>query len=134
MPNDHQKPKPKKAKIKDPNAEHFFQLLDAQSPTTSRAMFGGYGFYSEGGPMYALYAIDQVYFKVDDANRPHFESAGQGPFIWDGGEKPTAMSYFSIPSEDWQNPDKLIEWITLAQQAADRAAAKNPKKKPRKIP
>ncbi len=134
MPNDNQATPPRKPRIKDPTAERFLELLDAQFPTTARAMFGGYGFYSEGGPMYALFAIDQVYFKVDDANRHHFESAGQGPFIWDGGEKPMAMSYFSIPTKDWQDPIKLIEWITLSLQAADRAAAKNAKKKPRKIP
>ena len=118
-------PKP----LKDPNAQHFLELLDAQTPTTTRAMFGGYGYYSEGGPIYALYAIDRVYFKVDDHSRHIFEEAGQGPFIFDMGGKPGVMQYYSIPPEDWENPTKLMEWIALGQQAADRAAAKKSRKK-----
>lgn len=115
--------------LKDPQAEYFLQLLKCQTPTTARAMFGGFGYYSEGGPIYALYAVDQVYFKVDDQNRSHFEAANQGPFIWDGGEKPMAMSYYSIPPEAWQKPDELQKWIVLAQEAANRAANKKSKKK-----
>ncbi|MFM9873255.1 MAG: TfoX/Sxy family protein [Fimbriimonadaceae bacterium] len=117
-------PKP----LKDPDAQRHLDLLNKQTPTTARAMFGGYGYYSEGGPVYAIFAIDKVYFKVDDANRHHFEEAGQGPFIFDMGGKPGVMQYYSIPAEDWSTSEKLHEWITLGQQAADRAAAKKDRK------
>ncbi len=114
--------------LKSPAAQTFLDLLNTQTPTTARAMFGGYGYYSEGGPIYALFAMDQVYFKVDDESRHYFEDAGQGPFIFDMGDKPGIMQYYSIPAEDWNNPDNLHEWITLGQQAADRAAAKKARK------
>ena len=110
--------------IKDPRAQHFFELLQSKCPSTFRAMFGGYGFYSDGGPMYALYAVDQVYFKVDNLNRKLFEDAGQGPFIYQMGDKPGVMNYYSIPAEDWLEPDKLNIWILSALQAAERAALK----------
>lgn len=115
--------------LKDPEAQQCLERLDAVSPTTARAMFGGWGFYSEGGPVYAIYAIDRGYFKVDDDNRHHFEEAGQGPFIFDAGGKPMVMQYYSIPESDWDLPDSLADWVSLAQQAADRAAAKKVRKK-----
>lgn len=115
--------------LKDPRAEKDLQTMHALSPTTSRAMFGGYGFYSEGGPMFALYAIDQTYFKVDDQNRAAFEEVGGGPFIWTGGDAPMAMSYYSIPKEDWNDSAKLRSWMELGQAAAERAALKKAKKK-----
>jgi DNA transformation protein and related proteins len=117
-------PKP----LKDSEAQHHLDRLNTITPTTARAMFGGYGYYSEGGPIYALYAIDKVFFKVDDDSRHVFEEAGQGPFIFDMGGKPGVMQYYSIPAEDWNDTKKLQEWITLGQQAAERAAAKKTRK------
>lgn len=118
-------PKP----LKDPRAQSALDAMNEIEPTTARAMFGGYGYYSEGGPMYALFAIDQMYFKVDDVNREAFESVGGGPFIWMGGDQPMVMQYYSIPESAWTNPPELTKWMKSGQGAADRAAAK---KKPKK--
>lgn len=117
--------------LKNPEAQKCLERLDAISPTTAKAMFGGWGYYSEGGPIYAIYAVDRGYFKVDDENRHHFEKAGQGPFIYYGADRPMAMQYYSIPEDDWLEPESLARWIRLGQEAAARAAAKKAgKRKP----
>jgi len=115
--------------LKDPRAQAALDAMSAIEPTTARAMFGGYGYYSEGGPMYALFAVDQVYFKVDDLNRSEFEDVGGGPFVWMGGDQPMMMQYYSVPESVWVNSAELTKWMKSGQGAADRAAAK---KKPRK--
>jgi DNA transformation protein len=110
--------------LKNPVAQRFLEQMNAAQPVSARAMFGGYGFYSAGGPMFALFAFDQIYVKVDDSNRPEFESAGQKPFIYDGGEKPMVMQYYSIPESAWQNQAELNKWMQSGIEAAARAATK----------
>lgn len=115
--------------LKDARAQSALDSMNEVELTTARAMFGGYGYYSEGGPMYALFAEGQVYFKVDNVNREQFESVGGGPFIWMGGDQPMAMQYYSVPESAWTSKSELTVWMKLGQEAAERAALK---KKPKK--
>ncbi len=84
-------------------------------------MFGGFGLYADG-PMFALIAEDQLYFKVDVVNQPEFESAGSGPFMYFGkGGAPVAMGYWLTPSYD---SVEVLRWAKLGNEAAHRAVKK----------
>lgn len=86
-------------------------------PVTSRAMFGGYGLYSEG-LFFGLLSQDRIYLKVDDSNRADFEAAGMPPFTpFDG--KP--MKYFELPGDLIEDTTALRPWLEKALQVARTA-------------
>jgi DNA transformation protein and related proteins len=49
--------------------------------------------------MFALIVHETLYFKVDDENRNNFVTAGMGPFVYMGKDKPVKMSYYHLPEE-----------------------------------
>ena len=102
--------------------------LNQVAPVTARAMFGGYGLYSEG-VMFALIAYDTLYFKVDDVNREQYLTVGSEPFTYEGKGKPIQMSYYRLPDDVFENLEQLTSWVASSREAACRAKAKS---KPRK--
>ena len=60
------------------------QLGRVRKDLRAKNMFGGVGIYA-GDMFFALIDDDIVYFKVDDTNRPAFETRGMGPFMPGGG-------------------------------------------------
>ena len=86
-------------------------------------MFGGVGIYS-GELFFALLAEDTLYFKVDDSNRPDFESRGMGPFLPFGDDR-DKMQYYQVPAELLEDPDALRPW---AEKSITVAATKKSKK------
>ncbi len=94
--------------------------LQQCAPVTARAMFGGWGLYNEG-VMFALLADEQIYFKVDDANRPDFEAAGMVPFVYWKGDRPVQMSFYQLPESVLADPAELAGWLDRATAAARRA-------------
>ena len=111
----------------DSFVEYALELLEPLGPVQARAMFGGWGLYY-GGVMFGLIIEGGLYFKVDDVTRSAFESAGSKPFIYQGAHKPTAMSYWSAPSDAQDDAIALLPWARRGVEASQRAAAK--KKKP----
>ncbi|MCD6051865.1 MAG: transcriptional regulator [Verrucomicrobia bacterium] len=109
---------------------HIIESLVAWAPVTARSMFGGYGIYREDR-MFALIAYDTLYFKVDEASRPEFESIGLAPFTY--GENRMVMAYYHPPVTALDDPQELAVWAEKGWQAAMRAAVK-PKKKTAKQP
>lgn len=99
------------------------QHLNQVAPVTSRAMFGGYGIYTNG-IMFALIAHDLLYFKVDDSNRENFLALGMAPFTYEGKGKPITMSYYQLPNSIWQEPALLMEWIETSAAIARRTRKK----------
>ena len=83
-----------------------------------RRMFGGVGLYHDG-LMFALIANDVLYFKVDDASRSDYESAGSGPFR-PYPDKKTVMSYYEVPIDVSEDRDELSSWAEKALGAARR--------------
>ena len=83
-------------------------------------MFGGLGLYA-GDVFFALVAADVLYFKVDDATRATYESAGCGPFRPYGGE--AMSSYYNVPVDVLEHAPTLIVWARRAIDVA-RAAAR----------
>ncbi len=101
-------------------AEHAVDLLQGVGPVNSRAMFGGYGIFLDG-LMFGLIADEQLYLKVDDENRPDFESRDLGPFVYEGKHRTMEMSYHLAPPEAMEDPELLADWGRSALAAAQRA-------------
>lgn len=98
--------------------EFVTDQLSRRLAVRTRRMFGGVGIYS-GDLFFALISQDTLYFKVDDSNRPRYESAGAAPFRPYGDER--GMSYYSVPSEVLEDVDALAEWAAEALDVARRA-------------
>lgn len=80
-------------------------------------MFGGFGVY-KSGVMFGLIAEDELYFKVDDTNRPDFEARKSKPFVYDAKGKPITMSYWRVPDDVLENPEDLKAWAMKAYDVA----------------
>jgi DNA transformation protein len=102
--------------------EYALEQMGRVEPVTARAMFGGVGIYSSG-LFFALIDDDTVYLKVDDTNRADFQAAGMGPFRPFGEDSPS-MSYFELPAELLEEPDRLRPWMHKALEVARRKRRK----------
>jgi DNA transformation protein len=104
-------------------------VLDQLRPfgeTTARRMFGGAGLFRDN-LMFGLIADDVLYFKVDDSNRPDYETKGMEPFRpW---EKSPVISYFQVPIEVLEDSETLHEWAKKALAIARQKAKEKAKKK-----
>jgi DNA transformation protein len=103
------------------------QLQRVLPQVRARSMFGGFGIYA-GDVFFALIADDTLYFKVDDSNRPDFETLGMKPFQ-PYGERSEPMKYYQVPADLLEDPEALRPW---AEKSIAVAAQKNPKKKRRR--
>lgn len=108
--------------------DYIIDMLAPRMPVTARKMFGGYGFY-RSGLMFGIFTGESVYFKVDDSNRPDYETAGMEPFTYEANGRRTTLSYWQVPAEVLDDESALCEWAEKAFAVAVAAAAK---KKPAK--
>ncbi len=81
---------------------YVVEQLSSLGDVSSRKMFGGVGIF-ESSRMFALITSDgQLCLKVDDSNRPLFESAGS--------VKHGKMPYFSVPDAVIADANMLRSW------------------------
>jgi DNA transformation protein len=90
-----------------------------------RNMFGGVGIYAREF-FFALIADDILYFKVDQSNRPDFETRGMGPFR-PYGEDGETMQYYRVPDDLLEDSEGLGQWAEKAILVARRARSKSPR-------
>jgi DNA transformation protein len=95
------------------------QLARSGLQIRGRSMFGGVGIYA-GELFFALLADDTLYFKVDDATRPDFETRGLDAFR-PYGEGSEGMHYFRVPDDLLEDPEELRRWAEKAVGVARRA-------------
>jgi len=110
------------------DAEFLAYLVDQFAvfgPVEPRRMFGGAGLFRQG-LMFALVSDGEVYLKADDRNRPDFEAAGLGPFVYHKKGKPFALGYYRLPESVLEDPDELAVWARGAFDAALDADRKKP--------
>ena len=114
------------------DADAVAELFAVFGPVRCKRMFGGLGIYA-GELMFGLVADGEIFLKVDETNRPRFEAAGSEPFSYARRTGRTAvMSYWRLPSEALDDPERAADWARLGLDAAERAAAgKRPKRKRR---
>ena len=108
------------------------QLNRAVPAVRARAMFGGVGLYA-GDVFFALIADDAVYVRTDDATRPEFESLGMPPFR-PFDEHGAVMSYYQLPEEVLEEPERLRHWAERAIAGARVARRRKPKTPPGRKP
>ncbi|MDX2243114.1 MAG: TfoX/Sxy family protein [Leptolyngbyaceae cyanobacterium bins.302] len=108
--------------------ELVLQHLNQVAPVTARAMFGGYGIYTDS-VIFALIADATLYFKVDDSNRNDFLAAGMKPFTYEAKGKPIEMSYCQLPEAVWQDLAMLATWVEKSVAVARRAKRKQKRHK-----
>ena len=106
------------------------QLNRAVPPVRARAMFGGVGLYA-GDIFFALIADDALYVRADETTRPEFESLGMPPFR-PVEEHGPVMSYYQLPEEVLEEPERLRQWAERAIAGARTARRQKPMKRKRK--
>jgi DNA transformation protein len=89
-------------------------------------MFGGHGVYADG-LFFAIEADGVVYLKADRHSATRFQEAGSRPFVYQGKDRPIAVSYWSLPDQAFEDADQLVFWAKSAVEAALRAGPKRPK-------
>lgn len=92
------------------------QLRRVVGRVRARAMFGGVGIYA-GERFFALIADDTLYFKVDESNRPDFETRGMAAFR-PYGESGEVMGYYQVPEDVLEDPEALRPWVEKAVAVA----------------
>lgn len=101
------------------------QLNRAVPPVRARAMFGGVGLYA-GDVFFALISDDALYVRTDDATRAEFESLGMLPFR-PFDEHGPVFSYYQLPEEVLEEPERLRHWAERAIDGARAARRRKPK-------
>jgi DNA transformation protein len=101
-------------------------------PVTIRRMFSGYGI-SADGTNFALALRAGLYFRADEATIPQFEAEGSKPFQYQTRARTvTVNSYWQLPARLFDDTQELSGWARAALAAAQRAALKKKRPKPRK--
>ena len=100
-------------------SDYVIEQLGAFGKLTARPMFGGHGLF-KGGLMFGLISEGELYFKVDDANRPDFEARKSQPFSYEARGRKIALSYWFVPEDVIEDPGGLQEWAAKAYAAAVR--------------
>ena len=107
--------------------DYVVDQLGCVGEIAAKKMFGGVGLYHEG-LFFGLIASDVLYFKVDDENRPDYETACARPFQ-PYGEESYSMSYYEVPVDVLEDVDQLRTWTRGAVAAAARKASSHKRKK-----
>lgn len=100
------------------------ELFGAFGDVRIRSMFGGAGVF-RNDLMFGLIIDEQIYLKADAVNRPDFDAAGLGPFVFERKDgRNIAMSYYLIPDVLYDDAEELAVWANKAFAAASRGAKK----------
>lgn len=91
---------------------------------TAKRMFGGFGYYLDG-VIFAILAKEQLYFKVGKSNQKEFEKLGSQPFTYPmkNGKK-TTLSYWELPADILEDPDRLPQWIEKSVEESKKSKKK----------
>lgn len=89
--------------------------LEALPALELRPMFGGAGIYS-GDTMFAILHRGRVYLKTDPAGAHAFVQRGAGPFRPRPGS--TLKSYYEVPADVIDDPERLLDWARTALAVA----------------
>ncbi len=98
------------------------ELLKDVPEYSHRAMFGGYGLYSNGR-VFALFDDGFVFLKGDAISGPLYEESGGEQFSYISKNGPMSMKYWRFPTNEI-----LLEHVENALETVQRAPAPKPKK------
>jgi DNA transformation protein len=114
--------------------EYVLEQLAELPDVRSRRMFSGAGLYQDE-VFFGLLFDDTLYFKVDDSNRPDYESRGMAQFRPYEDRPTVSFSYYEVPAEVLEDRHELVAWArrsvhaAAAIQAAKQARRKSAERK-----
>ncbi len=82
--------------------DFIVERLSQVTVVNTRAMFGGFGIYVDDAMFGLISSEDVFYMKVDDSNRPDYESLEMPQFH--------KMPYFQVPVEVLEDDDAISAW------------------------
>jgi DNA transformation protein and related proteins len=97
--------------------EYVLEQLSGLPDVRSRRMFSGAGLYQDE-VFFGLLFNDTLYFKVDDSNRPDYESRGMAQFRPYEDRPLLSFSYYEVPAEVLEDRHELQTWAARSVQAA----------------
>jgi DNA transformation protein len=98
---------------------------------TKRAMMGGATLYCDG-TVFAIIALDMLWFKADEISDPEWDAAGCERFTYARKDGTVAsMNYRRAPDDAFDDADALRRWGVLGLGAGERAPKKKGKRKVR---
>ena len=103
--------------------EAVLDLFEGLGPLTTRKMFGGVVFYSEGQIFAAKMSDGRLQLKGVDAMVAVFDAEGwpRWTYTREGSDKTTAMPYWEMPEELLDDPDAACDWARRALDALGKA-------------
>src|SRR5689334_13253490 len=104
---------------------YVLEQLRGLGQVTSRRMFSGVGFYSDGF-FFGLIYDETLFFKVDDRNRADYESRGMARFRPYADKPVESMSYYAVPVEVLEEDELLVSWARKSVAAAMAAPKRRP--------
>ena len=109
--------------------DFILELFSEFGPVTLRRMFSGYGVTADG-VNFAMALRGGLIFRVDEQSVAKYEAEGSKPFQYDTKNKTVVVkSYWQVPERLYDDPEELAIWARQAVGAAQRSAAKKPKKR-----
>ena len=97
--------------------EYVLEQLERFGGVTARRMFSGSGLYQHD-VFFGLIFSDTLYFKVNDASRPDYESRGMRRFQPYKDKPHLSFTYYEVPAEVLEDREQLTVWATRSVQAA----------------
>lgn len=98
--------------------EEMFQSL---GHITIKKMFGGKSIYV-GAVIVGIEYKHEILLKADQISAPNFAEAGCRRWVYESKSgKTSAMPYWSIPEDAFDDPDIMAKWMRLALEAGMRA-------------
>jgi len=98
-------------------------LLSDLEGVRSRRMFGGYGIFRDD-LMFGIVDDDQLYFKVDETNRPQYADLDCRPFTYTARGKSIALSYWEVPANILDDREEACLWAKASCSIAQKLARK----------
>lgn len=109
--------------MKNNYCDYIAELLTNWGKVNYKNMFSGFGLY-KSGQIFAIVCDDMLYLKADKQSQPLLESKGSEQFIYISNKaknKKAKMSYWSVPQEFFDSPEKASYWAEIAYQAGLRS-------------
>jgi DNA transformation protein len=98
--------------VKDDSFRQFvLDQLHALGGVRCRAMFGGYGLY-QGERFFGIIHGGRVFLKTHEQTRPEYVARGMQPFR--PNDRQVLKSYYEVPVDVVEDPDRLAEWAGRA--------------------
>lgn len=108
-------------------ADWVAEALEPLGSITARRMMGGHTLYCDG-VVFAIIAMDQLWFKADADSDARWDAAGAVRFTYERDGKVATMNYRAAPDAVYDDADEMRLWAGLALAAGQRSAAR---KKPK---